>query len=182
MTIDGNEADRRTGRAADEPSSGAFGNGSADPLGGPRAGAGTAQAAIDGGLDDADEDALDALLNALQGNSPACPGDAGLARLSETRLTRIERGARGRADDSLREVQSLARLLAQVLLDEDRPPRTVDLAVAARHLGRLAADSARWSLLAEHATMYRTQRSVAEEVARHWVLWAQYLREWPQPG
>lgn len=139
------------------------------------------------GLDDdpdADEmgdDSLDVLFNGLQGNGPKVLGDAGLARLLESRLGRIERGARNRAEDCLHDIQSLARLLTQVLLDESRPPCAADLATAARHLGQLAQDGERWDLLAEHAAMYRTQRSVASEVARHWGRWARHFQEWPLP-
>lgn len=130
---------------------------------------------------DADQDSLDALFGALQGNGPKVLGDAGLARLSEPRLLVIERGARQRAEDCTQDLQCLARLLTQVLLAENQPLRASDLAVAARHLGKLAQDGERWTLLAEHAALYRTQRSVAQEVALHWTRWAQHFREWPAP-
>lgn len=126
-------------------------------------------------------DSLDALMEALQGNGPKVLGDAGLARFSPKRLHAIELGARSRAEDCLRDVQCLARLLALVLINEDRPLRQSDSASAARHLGRLAQDCERWNLLAEHAAMYRTQRPVASEVARHWARWAQHFGEWPAP-
>ncbi|WP_028081646.1 hypothetical protein [Solimonas soli] len=122
------------------------------------------------------------MFSAMQGNGPKVLGDAGLARLSESRLRVIERGARRRAEDCLHDGQCLSRLLAQALIDEERPLRAADLAAAARHIGRLMHDGERWNLLAEHASLYRTQRAVAAEVARHWSKWAQHFAEWPQTG
>lgn len=124
-------------------------------------------------------DMLDLLLAALLGGGPKLLGDAGLARLSEARLQAIECGALARADDCLHELQCLARLLADATRAPARPPAQ-DLALATRHLGRLAQDGARWKQLAEHAAMYRTQRDLAGEVARRWLGWAQYFGEWPQ--
>lgn len=124
---------------------------------------------------------LDALFHHLQGNGSKVLGDAGLARFSPQRLHAIELGARSRAEDCLRDVQCLARLLALVLIDEDRRLRQSDSASAARHLGQLAQDCERWNLLAEHAAMYRAQQPVASEVARHWARWAEHFGEWPAP-
>jgi len=122
---------------------------------------------------------LDVLLQHLQGNGAKVLGDAGIARLSESRLAAIEVAARARAADCLSNVQSLARLLAQVLFDLDRPIRTADTVAAAQHLGALAQECERWNQLADHAAMYRVQRPVAAEVAKHWADWAQYYGEWP---
>jgi hypothetical protein len=126
-----------------------------------------------------DFSSLDALLGEVQGNSSKVSGDAALARFSKERLRAIELGARTRADDCLSNVQVLARLLAQVLLDTDRPIRPADTVAAAQHLATLAQDCERWNLLAEHAATYRVQRPVAAEVARRWVRWAKHLGEWP---
>lgn len=137
---------------------------------------------LNGDLSSDEQGSLDRLFNDLQGNGPKILGDAGLARLSGSRLLSIEHGARSRADDCLHDVQSLARLLTQALLETDRPVRPADAAAAARHLGQLTQDCERWNLLAEHAAMYRVQRPVAAEVARHWTRWAQHFGEWPDAG
>jgi hypothetical protein len=190
MEIDGKEA----GKGGDDPASNDVGSVTSragtfsdiaprvaeDALDGLESGEPISPEASDAGEHDADT--LDALLSALQGNGPKVLGDAGLARFSASRLMSIERGARSRADDCLREVQCLSRLLTQVLRDDSQPMHRAELAVAARHLGRLAEDSERWRLLAEHAVLYRTQRAVAGEVARYWARWAQHFHEWPPPG
>jgi hypothetical protein len=122
---------------------------------------------------------LDALLGHVQGNAPKVGGDAALARLSKPRLEAIELGARTRVEDCLNNIQALARLLAQVLLETDRPIRPADAVTAAQHLGMPAQDYERWNRLAEHALMYRMQRPLAIEVAKHWADWSRHLGEWP---
>ena len=127
----------------------------------------------------ADSATLDALLQNLQGNGGKVLGDAGLARLSASRLSAIEGMARARAEDCLSNIQALARLLAQALLESSRPIRPADAVAAAQHLGMLAEDCERWNLLADHAAMYRVQPLVAAEVARYWGGWARHFGEWP---
>lgn len=129
-----------------------------------------------------DTDSLDSLLGHLQGNGPKVMADAGLARLRESRLSAIQRGAESRAEDCLHDVQCLSRLLSQLLLARDMAIRSEDLAATARHICQLVEDHGRWSQLAQNAATYRTQRAVAIEVARRWTHWARHWNEWPQPN
>lgn len=124
-------------------------------------------------------DPLEALLHHLQGSGPRMAGDAGLARFASWRLDAICRAAQARAEDCLLNAQSLSRLLAQLLVVRDAPIRDEDLAGTAGHVSRLMEEHRRWSQLAEHASVYRQQPALAQEVARRWLSGAQSLSEWP---
>lgn len=124
-------------------------------------------------------DALDTLLNNLQGNGSKIRADAGLARLREFRLRKIQLGARARSATCLQAAQSLSRLLTHAL---ENPVGTVsadDLVGITRHLHGLTADMQRWQALADNAAFYRLQRKAAHEVAQRWLQSAQQTEEWP---
>lgn len=125
---------------------------------------------------------LNELLDHLLGGGTRILADAGLSRFCEQRLVMIQHGAEAQALESLHGLQALSRVLGVALRhSQDELPAAV-LSDAAWHFhGQLRAIE-RWQELAANASVLRSNRRIAGDIARRYATWAHSIGEWPDGG